>query len=138
INTHLESGISASSSGLRRDQAYELIEDTSVMSKPLILLGDLNSPAPGGVVYNALLSSGFTDAWQGGSPSNTCCQNPDLLNPTSQLFERIDFILYKPQYHTAIRRIDSYISGFDPGDKTVSGLWPSDHASVVFIFDLYR
>ncbi len=60
-------------------------------------------------------------------PGYTCCQNANLLNPTSLLNERLDLILFRGPFAVS----DVVLVGDDPADKTPSGLWPSDHAGVV-------
>jgi endonuclease/exonuclease/phosphatase family metal-dependent hydrolase len=96
----------------------------------VISLGDFNA-TNGSTTYENLLTAGFQDAWavaHPGDPGFSCCQAEDLLNPTSQLSERIDLILFRG------RRIsvdDMQIVGADPSDRLPSGQWPSDHAGVV-------
>ena len=49
------------------------------------------------------------------------------MNPTSQLTTRVDLVLLKGNIQVLdIRRV-----GEQPGDRTASGLWPSDHAGVI-------
>jgi endonuclease/exonuclease/phosphatase family metal-dependent hydrolase len=101
---------------------------------PVILLGDLNSKADGTgtPTYANLLKPkvGFVDAWtEGGSGEGlTCCQDANLLNPQSNLEDRRDFVLVG---RGPFQVIDAQVVGADPADRTLSGLWPSDHAGVV-------
>jgi hypothetical protein len=77
-----------------------------------------------------LFVTGLTDIWtlRPGKPKgNTCCEAADLSNPDSQHDERIDviFSLNEPS------RVKVNVLNNDPVDQTPSGLWPSDHATVV-------
>lgn len=84
--------------------------------------------------------AGFTDAWTmrpgaghgHGAPlvGFSCCQDEDLANRHSELYERIDmvFSLTKPS-----RVVDARLIGTTAASKTWPpghGLWPSDHAAV--------
>jgi hypothetical protein len=75
------------------------------------------------------VGAGFTDAAAvaGLGGRLTCCQANDLLNPVSMFDRRIDYVFYRGDF--AVRGAD--VVGDDPADRTVSGLWPSDHAFVV-------
>lgn len=88
----------------------------------------------------AVGGAGFTDAWtmrpgaghSHGAPliGYTCCQDEDLANRHSELYERIDMIfsLTKPS-----KVIDARLLGTTAWSKTWPpghGLWPSDHAAV--------
>ena len=97
-----------------------------------MLLGDFNSAADGSSTptYEMLLGDGFTDAWdqaRSGQPGHTCCQAANLLNPVSLLDERIDLVFFRGKGFRADR---AKVVGDEPGDRTPSGLWPSDHAGV--------
>jgi len=102
---------------------------------PVIMAADFNANAsdsadPTFATYQLLLSAGFKDAWKERHPSlpgYTCCQDEDLLNPTSLLSTRVDLVLYRGDI--SVR--DIKLVGEKPSDRTPSGLWPSDHAGVV-------
>jgi hypothetical protein len=114
---------------IRNAQAHELLSGPLDTDLPVILVGDFNSNAVGGIAYGTLIGGGFTDAWNvanPGDPGLTCCQAADLLNEVSQLTTRIDLILVRG----GIRVRDATLIGADPADRTPSGLWPSDHAGV--------
>jgi endonuclease/exonuclease/phosphatase family metal-dependent hydrolase len=143
VNTHLE----RSAPEVQEDQADELIVGPLATALPTVLLGDLNSAADGiGAVpgesntqtYKKLLAVGFADAAVkvGKKPDKkvgfTCCQDGDLANASSQLSERIDFVLTRGE----IRASSANRVGDDPGDRTPSGLWPSDHAGVWAVLHL--
>ncbi len=81
------------------------------------------------------------DTWLQGRPGGdgyTSNQAPDLLNPESTLFHRIDFILYreaiaaKSGHVPGATRLETV--GDRPEDRTPAGLWPSDHAGVFGAF----
>lgn len=115
-------------------------------TKRYIVAGDFNS-APvdvsplgvptayqqlsGGVLINGTpLPFGLTDTWnlRPGNPDGfTCCELGDLSNAPSQLHERVDIVFAFPTPST----VKSNVLDAEVDDKTLSGLWPSDHASVI-------
>lgn len=128
VTTHLE----PSSPDVQVAQANELLQEPGNTDLPLVFIGDFNSNANGSgtPTYGNLIASGFVDAWSQahpGDPGFTCCQDANLLNPTSELSERIDLILFRGNFSA----IDIDIVGNNPANRTISGLWPSDHAGVV-------
>jgi len=129
-NTHLEVGGSAAPA--QEAQAAFLIEALRPLPRPLVLVGDFNSPADGsGTRSYSLLTSAYTDAAvEANAEEPTCCQAADLRNPTSQLSTRIDLILYDGDVTTR-----SFTTiGNRPADRVRSNgdlLWPSDHAGAV-------
>ena len=81
-------------------------------------------------MFNSPISFPYTDIWTlrpGKPPGFTCCEAADLSNGESMLYERIDviFSLIPPE------RVKANVLNNNPEDKTPSGLWPSDHATVV-------
>lgn len=139
VTTHLE----PASPTVQEAQAGELLAGPLKTKLPTVLLGDLNSAA-GGVgatpgtatqSYNILLAAGFIDAWTATrhrDPGFTCCQAPDLRNPTSSLTQRIDYVLFRGK--VTARATDRV--GESQADRTPSGLWPSDHAGVRSVLQL--
>ncbi|MEV4430482.1 endonuclease/exonuclease/phosphatase family protein [Streptomyces sp. R-07] len=133
VTTHLE----PASRPVQEAQADELLAGPLNTGLPTMLLGDLNSAA-GGVgaqpgtdtqTYNHLLAAGFADSWAArhdGDPGFSCCQAPDLRNPTSTLTQRIDYVLFRG----SVTALTSDRVGHTQADRTPSGLWPSDHAGV--------
>jgi len=130
-------------------QATELVGvlNDEDWSDPIILTGDLNSDASGCTTdtYPNLIGDGFVDAWTLGRPLGdgfTSNQADDLQNATSELFHRIDFILYRDEVtaeggpfrgSSQAERV-----GEESADRIASSatgptvmLWPSDHAGVV-------
>lgn len=154
INTHLEVkllGGNPAAALLQPAQATELwlaILDSSVFdpTKRLLVAGDFNSspvdespiPVPtayqqlvGGVLINGQpLPFGLTDVWtlRPGNPAGlTCCELGDLSNSPSMHYERVDLIFAFP---APAGKTKANVLNADVEDKTLSGLWPSDHASV--------
>jgi hypothetical protein len=129
VNTHLE----ALAAFYRAAQANELLSGPLTGTlKPIILVGDLNSPPtePTPSAYTNVLGGGFVDTWitaNGAAPGLSCCNAEDLLNPTPTFDTRIDYVLTRP----ITVAVTSKIVGVDPDNRTQSGLWPSDHAGVV-------
>jgi endonuclease/exonuclease/phosphatase family metal-dependent hydrolase len=151
FNTHLEVRLPVPNEPATRllqvGQAFELAGiavQTWDPSKRLIVIGDINSdprdtipvppntPTPYQVftsVYN------FTDAWTmrtGSGDGLTCCQDEDLNNRRTEVYERIDMIfsLQRPS-----KVLNMRLLGIKMGDKTRppgnGGLWPSDHSALV-------
>ena len=120
-------------------QADELIAWLDGTTRPAFVMGDLNT-APGNTwtaSYGKFTGAGFTDLWDLGAPGDpgpTCCQENDLLNPTSILDRRFDLVFYRdPAPLDGIGLADGVQAerlGVEPWEKTASNLWPSDHAGV--------
>jgi len=111
-------------------QADELLSGPFQTSIPLIVLGDFNA-SESSSTYQSILKGGFTDAWSQihpGDPGFSCCQGEDLLNQTSQLKERIDFVLFRGGQ---INVSDIRLVGANSSNRISSGQWPSDHAGIV-------
>jgi endonuclease/exonuclease/phosphatase family metal-dependent hydrolase len=142
INTHLDGdciGPPRPNYTFQLAQADEILQgpvkEARDQGLPVILLGDLNSVAAGTgtPTYANLLKPkvGFVDAWtQGGSGDGlTCCQDDNLLNTTSNLEDRRDYVLFS---RGPFQVIGAQVVGVDPNKRTPSdGFWPSDHAGVV-------
>jgi endonuclease/exonuclease/phosphatase family metal-dependent hydrolase len=137
VSTHLTPKEEGESEQLL--QADELIAWLSGTARPAFVMGDLNT-APGNTwtdSYDKFTAAGFTDLWDLGAPGDpgpTCCQDNDLLNPTSILDRRFDLVFYRdPAPLDGIGLADGVQAerlGVEPWEKTVSNLWPSDHAGV--------
>jgi endonuclease/exonuclease/phosphatase family metal-dependent hydrolase len=137
VNTHLEPATSMGQVvpdlvALQEVQGLELRTVLGTSTLPLVVVGDLNSPADGSVTqtYPAMITWGLTDLWSSVYPADvgyTCCQAANLVNTTSSLDERIDVILFT----NAFAAVSAEIVGEETSDMTgVSALWPSDHAGV--------
>jgi endonuclease/exonuclease/phosphatase family metal-dependent hydrolase len=152
INTHLEVkllGGNLATAILQPAQATELwlaILGNFDPQKRLLVAGDFNSsPAdvsPIGVptayqqLVNGVLINGsmlpfkLADIWtqRPGKPAGlTCCELADLSNAPSQHEERIDIVFAFP---SPDGKVKANVLNADVDDKTASGLWPSDHASL--------
>ncbi len=146
VNTHLEErnpDPNPLSRFYQSAQASELIatlKATTPRSKSLLVLGDMNSSPDDkesdGIIppYEQFVDAGYIDEWLQAyqhTPGYTCCQDEDLLNKPSKLYERIDLVFSRkvPKWVK-----DIHIVGIKPSDKTLSSngprLWPSDHGGV--------
>jgi hypothetical protein len=129
ISTQLDGDVSY----YRYAQSNELLSGPANTSLPVVLVGDLNSDAVEAGPFSAyanLVGVGFADTWLQVNPSKpgfTCCNAPDLLNPTPTLTTRIDHVLTRP----GLVVFKSQLVGTDQDNRTPTGLWPSDHAGVV-------
>jgi endonuclease/exonuclease/phosphatase family metal-dependent hydrolase len=130
VTTHLESDRPPT----QLAQAKELVRTAGNTSLPIIFAGDFNTTTdapsdPTFAAYQAIIDAGFADAWpqHTSNPGFTCCQDPLLQNPDSQLTHRIDLLLFRGTFRVAA----IHLIGSNPSDLTPSGLWPSDHAGVV-------
>ena len=158
VNTHLEVQFPAPEQDaplIQAAQATELIATMTLFPPPaganLIIVGDINSDPLHPVfqtsfgemayppykqlqmglnIWGDPLSAPYTDIWPlrpGKPPGHTCCEAADLSNNHSNHDERIDVIFnLQPPV-----RVKANVLNNDSEDKTASGLWPSDHASVV-------
>jgi hypothetical protein len=152
FNTHLEVkllGGDMAAAALQPAQATELwlaILGTFDPQKRLLVAGDFNSSpvdiSPIGVptAYQQLVGGvlidgtplpfGLIDTWNlrpGNSDGFTCCELADLSNAPSQHDERIDLVFALPGPGGKVK---ANVLDAEVKDKTLSGLWPSDHASV--------
>jgi endonuclease/exonuclease/phosphatase family metal-dependent hydrolase len=115
-------------------QAEELVQSAGNTRLPIVIAGDFNATAndptdPSFASYESVLDGGFMDAWieeHPRKPGFTCCQAPDLRNVKSSLNQRIDLIFFRGDFDVE----DVQLVGNERGDRTPSGLWPSDHAGV--------
>jgi hypothetical protein len=154
VNTHLETRLESFGPFGRyfqTAQAYELRAILGALqlyspNPQQIVVGDFNSDprdieeVPGIVPPYQIFSANHTDIWTRrpgtatakGSPllGLTCCQDEDLGNLKSGLYERVDLIfsLAPPK-----KVQDARVLGDSVSEKTrpiALGVWPSDHASV--------
>jgi hypothetical protein len=127
VSTHLEP-LSPIIQGL---QADELLNGPGNTHLPVVFIGDFNSNADGTgtPTYTKLIDAGFIDAWtiKGKGNGFTCCQADDLLNNDSSLTERTDLMMFRGDFKVK----DIELVGNSQNDRTISGLWPSDHAGIV-------
>ena len=158
VNTHLEVQSPSDdplSPLIQAFQATQLVATLSLLAPPppgteLLVLGDINSspvdppfPSPYGLAFppyqqlangtdllGSPISFPYTDIWtlRPGKPKGfACCQAADRSNAESILYGRIDviFSLIPPA------GVKANVLNNNPEDKTPSGLWPSDHPTVV-------
>ena len=124
----------------------------------VVVVGDLNSgPDDGPLVdcmlppafdtpglcptsYAVMAGNAYIDSWtvRNGAPDlgYTCCQADLLMNDVSWLDRRIDHVwvrppLAGPQGPNFLRGVHAEVVGDRQDDRTIDGLWPSDHAGVV-------
>jgi endonuclease/exonuclease/phosphatase family metal-dependent hydrolase len=151
VNTHLEQSArdldptNPLASIFQSMQAVELISILAgfpnPLNVPIIVVGDINSSPQDQTVtvgpyvivppYLQFAGAGYTDAWtlRPGDPIGfTCCQDENLLNLYSNLYERVD-VTFTSELPVGMVKVNTV--GNDEADKTPSGLWPSDHAGVV-------
>ena len=124
VTTHLESFNAL----VRTAQAQELKAALASETRPVALVGDLNSH-PGTEGEAVLASAGFDDVWAAlhpGRPGLTCCFLEDLTQVQgAALTERIDYVLVRGGLEPRNVRV----LGANRGSR-VGGLWPSDHAGL--------
>ena len=106
-------------------------------------MGDFNSAADRSVTatYGNLVGAGFADVWDRANPADpgyTCCHAEDLLNSEPDLDRRIDLIFIRPvgTGNPVRRTVNAAVVGEEHADRTASGLWPAEHASVWAAFRL--
>lgn len=145
VNTHLEPAdiapgvVDPDLADLQAAQLAELLDVVDGSPYPLVMVGDFNSDDDGSTTatYGDVIDAGFVDAWLIGPPRGvgyTSNQDPELLNPVSQLFHRIDFVFYRDEFTDGTGHFQgtamAEVVGEEQGDRTPSGLWASDHAGV--------
>ncbi len=160
VNTHLEVQVPSPDPNapvIQAFQATQLIASVNIPAPSLesqtLIVGDINSsptdptfsvPLLGPAVlsppylqlannihlFGGPLGVPYTDVWnlRPGNPDGfTCCQLGDLSNPVSAHDERVDVI-----FSSSIPvKVKANVLDDEPGDKTPSGLWPSDHSAVI-------
>ena len=132
VSTHLEPLLHPQLSPIIQGlQADELLNGPGNTNLPVVFIGDFNSKADGlgTPTYSKIIDAGFIDAWniRGKGNGFTCCQAENLLNQVSSLDERLDLVLFRGDFKVK----DIELVGNSQNDRTLSGLWPSDHAGVV-------
>jgi endonuclease/exonuclease/phosphatase family metal-dependent hydrolase len=144
VNTHLEVRMLGDSQASTALQPYQAMELAGTLAGYLyyhpapprvILAGDFNSAPSDDRLNNFAtpyeqLSAAFTDMWnlRPGNPDGfTCCEAADLLNDPSTHDRRIDVVFADP----APTEVKANVMDAKSDDKTISGQWPSDHASVI-------
>jgi hypothetical protein len=145
VNSHLE----AESPDVNLAQASELVDLLRQVRDPVIWVGDFNSSAATGAPSYALITgAGFTDLWPLAHPhdpglTNGAADGVGALDangvlvpyPSLVFNARLDLVLLRDR-HGKPHDVHAAIFGNQPGDRTASGLWPSDHAAVGMVFEL--
>lgn len=148
VTTHLEIQQFLPYQLAQAEQLLGLLDlDNDVL--PTILVGDFNSDASGlhpddpdyeTPSYGMFIDAGFVDSWlrPAGLPLGlTCCENDSVSNPFQTFDQRVDFIFTRNMpvlTHVGTLVVGRNVVGDQRGDRTTSGLWPSDHAGVVATF----
>lgn len=135
VNTHLE----PADLDTQMAQAEELIALLEGEKKPVILVGDLNTPAPDGATYQLFEAADYVDTWTRNLRRHegegfTYPHDSDLQNPTVHLSQRIDhiFVRNRTRGHSVLGAVFASVWGDALEDRTSpSLLWPSDHAAVI-------
>lgn len=130
VTTHLD----AFDLSVGAAQATELVSGPLNTGLPVMLGCDCNA-TPTSASYALLTGAGLKDSWiqaNPGQPGFTCCQSPTLLDPTSTLTSRIDYLFTRGG---GLKARNVQIVGADQSGRSTSGFWPSDHAGVVATFD---
>jgi endonuclease/exonuclease/phosphatase family metal-dependent hydrolase len=135
VDTHLEA---FGDPTIREAQAKELTEGPLDTRKQVILVGDLNSGVrrhneperPGDdLAFRALAGFGMKD----NGAVQSCCYD-SLFDAGATFDHTVDHVLTKP----GLRTLRAVVTGDDRGERTPSGLWPSDHGGVVSRLRLKR
>jgi hypothetical protein len=149
VNTHLEAVPESFPDVIyiQLGQAQELLGYLQVETLPIILVGDLNTEATGGVgqTYQLIKNSGYTDIWT----RNLLRRNPqgftsshakDLRNTEVTLNQRIDLIFVRSHAGFCGWQVIGPVLAWAVGDELMDRvwvedyrewIWPSDHAGVI-------
>jgi endonuclease/exonuclease/phosphatase family metal-dependent hydrolase len=132
VNTHFESDAEI----IRFFQAQELMGILAAETRPVVLVGDLNSgpgrpeDQGGQATYDFILSTGFEDSWAAHPRAGdgfTCCNAGDLSNLTPGFEQRIDLVLVRG---AGFLPLQVTLVGDQVLERRRFGVWPSDHAGV--------
>ncbi len=141
VTTHLEPA--SSGEAIQLAQAGELVAALAGERSPIILTGDLNTRPPSAETYAFFLAQGFQDIWtikNNEDPDNpegfTSNHDDDLRNQMVDLHERVDYIMVRNETGRVAARAN--VVGDALEDRTVTGLWPSDHAGVFAMMRIRR
>ncbi len=123
ISAHLESG--SASRNIR--QGGELLNGPANTALPVIVAGDLNCDLsnPNDPKYPTcigFINAGFVDAWSAANPFE-----PGYTRNVPNMTIRSDYVMVRGPF--AVQT--AALVGEEPGDRTASGLYASDHCGVV-------
>ena len=129
FNTHLEVGGPVTGT-IQEQQGDQFLALVAASPRPVIALGDFNSPAdgPSTSTYRNLTAV-LHDAWTSVRPADpgwTCCQAPSLADAVRRELGRIDLVL-TPEDWTVTRAARI---GDQPLREAPPPLWVSDHFGV--------
>lgn len=141
VNTHLED---ADQGGellkIQMAQATELLLRLAKVRIPVIMVGDFNSAAPIEATYRLVtFTKRFQDTWLMNKAVDnldgfTYGHDLDLLNTNQNFWKRIDYVFVRNgrSFNKKIKlnEVVAEVLGDEVSDKTVNGLWPSDHGGV--------
>ncbi|HUF26001.1 MAG TPA: endonuclease/exonuclease/phosphatase family protein [Gemmatimonadaceae bacterium] len=141
VNTHLET---QGAPPIQVGQAGELLGLVAAEPLPVVMVGDFNSAADRSQTasYGMIVDQGgFVDAWSEANGDDPGYTSTLPLFGEADLKERIDIIFLRQGFGDAksagiVGGVHAVITGAEESDRTVSGLWPSDHAGVVATFRL--
>ena len=123
VNTHLE----AWDEPVRNAQRDELLARIGTPGVPVVVVGDFNATPD-----RVAMPTEYVDAWAAAAAAAeveqgaTCGEDADLTGGSDRLGVRIDYVFVRDATVVECR-----VVGNRAGDRTPSGLWPSDHAGVV-------
>ena len=121
---------------IQEAQVSELLQDLASTTLPVIVAGDLNSEPndPANSPWDQMTRAGFTDLWTARlgrpQPGVTCCHSPDLSSATSMLDRRLDYVWVRPDADHRVGPVVMTVFGNELNERTISGLWPSDHGGL--------
>lgn len=123
IGAHLDS----SSTSKNICQGKELLAGPADTTLPVVLAGDLNcdlanSSDPKYQTCVRLLDAGFVDSWTAANP-----YLPGYTKDLPTMTKRGDYVMVRGRFGVQA----AVLVGEEPGDMTLSGLWPSNHCGVV-------
>lgn len=119
-------------------QAKELSDVPANTSMPVILAGDFNAIAnqltdPSNATYQEMLNLGFHDSWTEVNRRSSGLTWPlENASSVSTATQRIDFVFHRGH----VRARNAWLEGDDWYDR-IDGMWPSDHAGLGALLQVY-
>jgi hypothetical protein len=130
ISAHLES--QSASRNIR--QGLELLNGPANTTMPVVVAADLNCDLsnPGDPKYQTclnFLNAGFIDAWTAANPfvPGYTKELFPLTSPSAVMTMRGDYVMVRGRFGVQA----AVLVGEELGDRTATGLWPSNHCGVV-------
>jgi endonuclease/exonuclease/phosphatase family metal-dependent hydrolase len=110
--------------------------------KRVIVTGDINSDPNGATgadpaAYRKFLAAGLKDTWlsvRPRSPGFSCCFKTETIKdpPPAPFDHRVDHVFTKG----GMPVLGGRVVGYEPANRSASGLWPSDHGGAVMTLRL--